>query len=635
MGRRPLKYKTARAYGTCKRKSPMVKKKKSSASITSDVQRTDEVTGSQASTSCAATTVGGAAPEPLPSTSHADETSCANTGDSSELSTSRSASPEASSDEGTARVAGSLGTSRDDATPCTSTGRTIQAHLEPRFVSETSSDEGTAHVAGPLGTSHDDATPSTSTRRTIQAHLEPRFVSPEASQEAAAKVQAKLSAVPATARKMELTGGGEALATTEQTDEFVVVQVTALSALLENAKCQQCSQPGLSVQLGTRFGLAAQLELTCALCGTVAKEWSSPRKEGRRIFYVNLRAIQAVKSIGKGATALNDFWSIMNVSQRGLYHKTFQKHLKSEFRLASETAAAKNFSDAVAAVRTVYSEMDPTFNNNITVVYDGTWLTRGHTSHIGVGTVIGFYTGLVLDCVVLSNRCHGCTMGPKEGNDGYQEWKASHICQKKNTDVKSGRMEVEASLILFRRSLQKHGLRYTNIVCDGDSRTFLALCEDKTYGFIPFTKEDCVNHVKKRMGTALRALVTKSKKGRPIGGKGGLTQALIKKLTNYYGKALHDHDNVEDMQKAVMATFYHVTSTDERPRHKLCPQGPQSWCQHQAAEAEGKPLPSHKYQLARHVTDALLPVYRRLSDVQLLSRCLGKKTQNAAESFIQ
>ncbi|KAK8762919.1 hypothetical protein V5799_034471 [Amblyomma americanum] len=122
-------------------------------------------------------------------------------------------------------------------------------------------------------------------------------------------------------------------------------------------------------------------------------------------------------------------------------------------------------------------------------------------------------------------------------------------------------------------------------------------------------------------------------KGRPIGGKGGLTQALIKKLTNYYGKALHDHDNVEDMQKAVMATFYHVTSTDERPRHELCPQGPQSWCQHQAAEAEGKPLPSYKYQLARHVTDALLPVYRRLSDVQLLSRCLGKKTQNAAESL--
>lgn len=240
------------------------------------------------------------------------------------------------------------------------------------------------------------------------------------------------------------------------------------------------------------------------------------------------------------------------------------------------------------AVHNVYKETDPTFNNNIAVVYDGTWLTRGHTSHIGVGTVIEFFTGLVLDCVVLLNRCHGCTLGPKEGDEGYDDWKASHVCQK-NTDVNSGRMEVEAALTLFRRSLSKHGLRYTNIVCGGGSRTFVALCQDQTYGFIPFTKEDCINHVKKRMGTALRALVTKGKKGQPLGGKGGLTQDLIKKLTNYYGMALRDNDNVQDMQKAVMATYYHITSTDQDPHHDLCPQGPQSWCQHQAAEAEKKP----------------------------------------------
>lgn len=194
-------------------------------------------------------------------------------------------------------------------------------------------------------------------------------------------------------------------------------------------------------------------------------------------------------------------------------------------------------------------------------------------------------------------------------------------------------MEVEAALTLFRRSLSKHGLRYTNIVCDGDSRTFVALCQDQTYGFIPFTKEDCINHVKKRMGTALRALVTKGKKGQPLGGKGGLTQDLIKKLTNYYGMALRDNDNVQDMQKAVMATYYHITSTDQDPHHDLCPQGPQSWCQHQAAEAEKKPPPPHKYRLGKHVAEALLPVYQRLSDMQLLSRCLGKKTQNAAESL--
>ncbi|XP_077536306.1 uncharacterized protein LOC144148663 [Haemaphysalis longicornis] len=437
---------------------------------------------------------------------------------------------------------------------------------------------------------------------------------------------------------MELTGEGEALASAEPADEFLVVQVTALNSLLRNALCQKCSQPGLSVHLGTRHGLAARMLLTCVFCGTLDKEWSSPRIEGRRIFDINVRAMQAVKSIGKGATALTDFWSVMNVSHRGLHHKTFQKHQKhfrsisEEFRPASEAAVDNVFADAAAAVREVYLEMDPAFNNNITVVYDGTWLTRGHTSHIGVGTVIEFYTGLVLDCAVLSNRCHGCTLGPKEGDESYDSWKASHICQK-NTDVKSGRMEVEAALILFRRSLEKHGFRYTNIVCDGDCRTYLALCQDETYGFIRFTKEDCINHVKKRMNSALRGVVAKGKKGQPVGGRGGLTQDLIKKLTTYYGMALREHDTVEKMQRAVMATFYHVTSTDEQPRHELCPQGAQSWCQYRAAEAHGKRPPPHKNQLARHVTEALLPVYQRLSEAQLLSRCLGKKTQNAAESL--
>lgn len=55
-----------------------------------------------------------------------------------------------------------------------------------------------------------------------------------------------------------------------------------------------------------------------------------------------------------------------------------------EFRPSRE-AAVNLFSDAAAAVREVYQEMDPALN--IIVVFDKKWLTRGHTSHIGVGTL--------------------------------------------------------------------------------------------------------------------------------------------------------------------------------------------------------------------------------------------------------
>lgn len=146
-------------------------------------------------------------------------------------------------------------------------------------------------------------------------------------------------------------------------------------------------------------------------------------------------------------------------------------------------------------------------------------MTRGHSSHIGVGAVVELFTGYVLDYVVLSNFCLGCEVGPKPGSEFYEQWREAHRCQ--NTSSKSGQMEVEAGLILFERSIERRNLRYTTVLCDGDSRTYNAIKDTKVYGFIDVQKEDCTNHVQKRMGTALRNLVQKKKtEGRSFGGKG-------------------------------------------------------------------------------------------------------------------
>lgn len=113
--------------------------------------------------------------------------------------------------------------------------------------------------------------------------------------------------------------------------------------------------------------------------------------------------MQAIKTIGKGPSALNDFWATMNVSHCGLHQKTYLEHLNKMFKSGAEEAAQNIFADAVLAVKDAYSKMQPSSPNNITVVYDGIWLTRGHSSHIGVGCTIEFHTGLVLDCIVLFN----------------------------------------------------------------------------------------------------------------------------------------------------------------------------------------------------------------------------------------
>ena len=81
------------------------------------------------------------------------------------------------------------------------------------------------------------------------------------------------------------------------------------------------------------------------------------------------------------------------------------------------------------------------------------------------------------------------------------------------------------------------------MLCDGDSKAFDAETDLNVYG--PgnlIQKEDCINHVSKRMGTALTNLVASSKAQKDsVSGKGNLTlQKVAKMLTIInYTPSLH------------------------------------------------------------------------------------------------
>lgn len=448
----------------------------------------------------------------------------------------------------------------------------------------------------------------------------------------------EISSVAATERKRSLIAKrADAVGPPPDETTFTILDLEAVNALIIlHLKCKICNGDA-EIRRGEReYGLAVKLELVCVNCGDGSSKWSSPRVDGQQKinpFTVNVLATRAMQATGNRQTAFNDIFAMMNISRRGLHTKTWQAYVKKKLTPAATLAASKLMSECASSVRDIYAELNVDNPGNIAVSYDGSWMTRGHSSHIGVGTVIELISGLVLDYVVLSNFCAGCESGPKEGDPAYEEWKENHVCQR-NTTKKAGEMEVEAGLILFKRSLERHSVRYTTVLSDGDSRTYLALQEENVYGYIPITKEDCVNHVKKRMGTALRNLVDKHKKStglESLSGKGRLTGDLINKLSSYYGWALKSHDDVDAMQRAVMATYYHVTSNDEVANHTFCPTGTNSWCRQNAADAKGEPAPKHPRSLPPHVCEALLPIYQRLSDKKLLQRCQRGKTQNSNE----
>jgi len=123
-------------------------------------------------------------------------------------------------------------------------------------------------------------------------------------------------------------------------------------------------------------------------------------------------------------------------------------------------------------------------------------------------------------------------------------------------------------------SEEKFGVRYENYIGDGDSKTFKAILDVNPYGDdFKVVKNECIGHVEKRMGTRLRNV----KKEHKLGGKGILTDSLIKKLTTYYGLAIRRNvDSVTEMKKAILSTYYHMCSTNENPRHEYCPPGAES-----------------------------------------------------------
>lgn len=182
-------------------------------------------------------------------------------------------------------------------------------------------------------------------------------------------------------------------------------------------------------------------------------------------------------------------------------------------------------------------------------------------------------------------------------------------------------------------------VNYVKYLGDGDSNGFTKVTNSKPYGDqISIEKLECVNHVKKRMGTRLRALKktygkTKLEDGKTIGGRNRLSNVEIDRLQEYYGLAIkRGGSDLDQMKRNVWATFFHKISTDDNPQHSLCPAGPESWCGYNKAKANNL-VYKHKHKIAHDIMVAIKKIFQDLADPNLLKKCLHQKTQNQNESF--
>ncbi|KAK3923748.1 Aspartyl/glutamyl-tRNA(Asn/Gln) amidotransferase subunit B [Frankliniella fusca] len=431
--------------------------------------------------------------------------------------------------------------------------------------------------------------------------------------------------------------------------EYLLVSVSELKEMVRNFKCKECDECSLKLVLTEAKGFAQKISVLCSVCeANMCELWSSDRVKDastRPPFSVNRSMTEAFLGIGLGHGGMTTFSQTMGMNC--MSKPSFDDHRKALYQ------DVKKFKEVVLSesrqlVREAYEMEDDTLKGqaviDVDVSYDGTWQKKGFTSLYGIGFVIDIKTGLVIDYEILSKYCYACVLSERslgenseEFNSWYEEHDSSGLCNRNYTGSSPG-MESEGAVRIWSRS-EQYGFRYKRMLADGDCKTHARLNEIKPYGqdFI-IEKEECLNHISKRLYRNLEEVVRKCKaSGITLGGRGEgqLTQNTMVKLSAYYRKAVEQNkDNIQEMKKAIMATIHHCSSTDGKPNHNLCPRGIDSWCFWQKAKASKSKPKSHKEMstiLNGTVFKHILPIYKRLSDDELLSRCQRGGTQNQNE----
>ncbi|XP_028418587.1 uncharacterized protein LOC114544031 [Dendronephthya gigantea] len=376
------------------------------------------------------------------------------------------------------------------------------------------------------------------------------------------------------------------------------------------------------------MGCASYLYLRCSSCEWTNEFYTS--KLTNNFYEVNRRMVYAMRSIGCGRAGAKRFCGLMNMpppprpTPYALHNKALLQSAK--------TVYAKTVVDASKEIH----DLKQTASNEVVdcaVSCDGTWQRRGFSSLNGCVATISMDTGKILDVEPLSKVCHTCKkLNKKPQTSETASLKAEHEPKcKANYEGSAPAMEPEGALRIFNRSVESNKLRYSEFYGDGDSKSYAAVKDVYEEDNVTVTKKECVGHVQKRVGTALRKL---KKENKGLGRKGRLTDAMIEKLQNYYGIAIRTNcKDIESMKKAIYAALCHCASSGKDDYHIHCPDGKDSWCGFKRDKANATKEYKHGAGLPKQVIGHVKPIFDRLSESSLLQRCLDGKTQNQNESF--
>lgn len=182
---------------------------------------------------------------------------------------------------------------------------------------------------------------------------------------------------------------------------------TVFTALSQLVVCKQCQGDVRFLESGKR-GLGFKIIVSCANCGE--SSINSCPLINERAYEINCRIIFAMRVIGIGINGIKKFCAMMDLA-KPVFKTTYYIIISN---IATATSSVRALSMKKAAVKEKELSIERDENDGLTVSGDGSWRKRGFSSLFGLVTLIGWYTGKVLDVCVKSKYCKVCEYWKKK-----------------------------------------------------------------------------------------------------------------------------------------------------------------------------------------------------------------------------
>ena len=284
---------------------------------------------------------------------------------------------------------------------------------------------------------------------------------------------------------------------------FHLIDLAILSTIFALLPCKKCKKFALELveNMSKHKGCASSLQLHCNSCHWKEEFYTSAKVN--YFFEVNRRFVYAMRSIGSGASAAERFCGLMNMPPIPR-SSPYAAHNKALSKAAKEVCS-ETMNDAAKEIHILKGKAENEMAD-CGISCDGSWQRRGFSSLSGRVTAISMDTGKVLDAEVLSRFCKECKKHEEDTPENLA-WQADHKTKcKANFQGSAPAMEPAGALKIFERSVESNKLRYTEFFGDGDSESYGVVKEVYNSGSnaVSVAKKECVGHVQKRIGTALR-----------------------------------------------------------------------------------------------------------------------------------